>query len=95
METLLTLVESGEYIEEDEPETKFVPPKKKPKIFPEGGGNEERDPVEEGSGSESDTGSEPERYNRQTQSDELYQDILGIKKEDDADEEEKEVSFYF
>ena len=46
--------ESGEYIEEDEAESKFVPPAKKPKIVSVGE-NCETDPEEEGEGEDSDS----------------------------------------
>ena len=44
---------------------------------------------------DSDTGSEPERYDREAQSHALFQEKLGSDQEDDDDEEEeKEASFY-
>ena len=48
----------------------------------------------EGSEPDSDTGSEPERYDRRTQLNEHYQEKLGFNQEDDDTEEEKEVSFF-
>ena len=57
----------------------------------------EEDETEEREGSEadSDTGSEPERYDREAQSHAHYQEKLGSDQEDDDDEEEeKEASFY-
>ena len=48
----------------------------------------------EGSEPDSDTGSEPERYDRRTQLNEHYQEKLGFSQEDDDQEEEKEVRFY-
>ena len=47
-----------------------------------------------GSEPDSDTGSEPEKYDRRTQLDEHYQEKLGFNQEDDDEEEEKQVSFY-
>ena len=48
----------------------------------------------EGSEPDSDTGSEPERYDRRTQLNEHYQEKLGFNQEDDDTEEEKEVIFF-
>ena len=50
--------------------------------------------IREGSEPDSDTGSEPERYDRRTQLNEHYQEKLGFNQEDDDTEEEKEVSFF-
>ena len=92
---------SGEYIEEDQAESKFVRPAKKPKIVSveescetdsEEEGNKERE-GESGGGSDSDSMT-PERYERQAKMDALYKEQLGLTIEDDDDEEEREVGFY-
>ena len=90
--------ESGEYIEEYDAESKFVPPAKKPKIVSVGE-NCETDSEEEGNtereGEDSDSDSmTPERYERQAKMDALYKEQLGLTIEDDDDEEEREVGFY-
>ena len=89
---------SGEYIEEDEAESKFVQPAKKPKIV-SAGESCETDSEEEGNkereGEDSDSDSmTPERYERQAKMDALYKEQLGLTIEDDDDEEEREVGFY-
>ena len=90
--------ESGEYIEEYDAESKFVPPAKKPKIV-SAGESCETDSEEEGNkereGEDSDSDSmTPERYERQAKMDALYKEQLGLTIEDDDDEEEREVGFY-
>ena len=89
---------SGEYIEEDQAESKFVPPAKKPKIVSveescETDSEEEGNKEREGEDSDSDSMT-PERYERQAKMDVLYKEQLGLTIEDDDDEEEREVGFY-
>ena len=89
---------SGEYIEEDQAESKFVRPAKKPKIVSveescETDSEEEGNKEREGEDSDSDSMT-PERYERQAKMDALYKEQLGLTIEDDDDEEEREVGFY-
>ena len=84
---------SGEYIEEDQAESKFVRPAKKPKIVSveescETDSEEEGNKEREGEDSDSDSMT-PERYERQAKMDALYKEQLGLTIEDDDDEEEK------